>query len=147
MGFSQVNYYIQDPGVKITFYHTDLKKPIDLPTDLIGNIKVATLEVLGGSKIYVITQRREIRDYYDNYVLLEKNHLTLELMLSKAALLSREAVPKRIHKIFSTVKFSDEDIKSMKALKPRYEMKKEEFNGFFHKMAAKIEQDYLQAKG
>ncbi|MBT1688775.1 nucleotidyl transferase AbiEii/AbiGii toxin family protein [Dawidia soli] len=68
--FHQVNYVISDPPVRITFYQTALSKPIFKPIPLIGNISMADLSVLGGSKMYVITQRDALRDYYD----FEQNH-------------------------------------------------------------------------
>lgn len=146
LGFSQVNYYIKNPGVKITFYHTDLKKPSDSPTELIGNINVAALEVLGGSKIYVTTQRREIRDYYDIYVLIDKNHLTLGKMLAKASLLSRETTPKKVHKILRKISFSAEEITRLQELDPVYPVNQTTLNDFFRQLAVEIETDHLISK-
>jgi predicted nucleotidyltransferase component of viral defense system len=104
---SQVNYYINDPGVKISFYHTTLKQPPDTPEPLIGNIKVSALSVLGGSKIFVTTRRTELRDYYDIYILVSQDYITIDQMLEKAAVISKDALPKKISTLYQRIKFSE----------------------------------------
>jgi predicted nucleotidyltransferase component of viral defense system len=144
LGFSQANYYISDPGVRVTFYHTDLNKPKDPPTKLIGNIDVAALGVLGGSKIYVITQRREIRDYYDILVMIESKHTSLDEMLAKGRALSRDANTKTIHKIFSKVTFPDDEVSQLQKLNPKFPVTGQKMNEFFHDLAIQIEKDHLK---
>ncbi len=48
--FHQVNYVVAEPPVRITFYQTALSRPALKPITLIGNIQMADLTVLSGSK-------------------------------------------------------------------------------------------------
>lgn len=132
LDFYQVNFYIEEPGVKITFYHTDLKRPTEQAKLLIGNIEVAALEVLGGSKIYVTTRRLEIRDYYDIYVLIDQKYLAFDNMLKRAYVFSREANPKRIQHQFAKVNFTEENFNELQRLKPTCPLKDvKTLNDFF----------------
>lgn len=137
---SQVNYYIEDPGVKISFYHTNLKQPPDTPESLIGNIKVSALPVLGGSKIFVTTRRTEIRDYYDIYILVSQDYITIDQMLEKAAVISKDASRKKISKLYQKINFSEQAVEEfVKLLKPNFLIEHKAFNDFFHELGVEIQ--------
>lgn len=135
-----MNYYIDDPGVKISFYHTILKQPSDTPEHLIGNIKVSALSVLGGSKVFVTTRRTEIRDYYDIYVLVSQHHMTIDMMLDKAAMLSKDISRKKMSSLYRKITFSEQAIAEfVRLLKPKFPIEHESFNDFFHALGVQIQ--------
>jgi predicted nucleotidyltransferase component of viral defense system len=138
LNFSQVNFLIKKPYVKITFYHTDLNKPEITPITLLNNIKMADLKVLGGSKTYVITQRTTIRDFYDILVLLREKHTTLSQMLSMAKTLSADAKPKKIANTMSQVSFTQPEIDRFEALEPKYKITSAEYADFFQRLSQEI---------
>jgi len=137
--FYQVNFLVIQPEVRITFYHTDLKKPLTSPLHLCGNISMATKEVLGGSKLYVITQRNEIRDYYDIYVLLKDGHASLEDILVQAQSLSRDADPKALARKLSKFDISKFHVDEFEALNPKYKVSPDEYQSFFKDLAQRIQ--------
>jgi predicted nucleotidyltransferase component of viral defense system len=136
--FYQVNFLVIQPEIRITFYHTDLKKPDTNPLHLCGNIYMATKEVLGGSKLYVITQRNEIRDYYDIYVLLKEGHATLDDILVQAQSLSREANPKALFRKLSKFDISKLDLDKFEGLTPKYKVSPKEYQNFFIELSQMI---------
>jgi hypothetical protein len=138
LGFSQVNYLVSEPPVKLSFYHTDLRKPELKPVALINNIKMADLKVLGGSKMYVVTQRTTLRDFYDIMVLLKGNHTTLEDMQKTARTLSSDAKPKKLSQIFEKVNFNQIDIDKFQALEPKFTFTVAEYTDFFRTLAKEI---------
>ncbi len=139
LGFSQVNFYVTRPGVRITFYHTDLQKPPIQPKHLMGNIHVAELNVLAGSKMYVITRRRKIRDYYDILILTKEGHCNLDVMLRQANFLSREVTPKKIAKILKNITFTQPEVEEFQQLNPKFIVSIEQYKIFFNDMAQQIE--------
>ncbi|HMK59201.1 MAG TPA: hypothetical protein VK462_09095, partial [Nitrososphaeraceae archaeon] len=136
--FYQVNFLVVHPEVRITFYHTDLKKPLTNPLPLCGNISMSTKEVLGGSKLYVITQRNEIRDYYDIYVLLKDEHAKLEDILVQAQSLSKEANPRSLFRKLDKFDISKFDLDKFEGLNPKYKVTPQEYQSFFKELAQKI---------
>jgi hypothetical protein len=136
--FLQVNFLIKNPYVKITFYHTDLNKPEITPIALINNIQMANLKVLGGSKMYVITQRKTIRDYYDLLTLLKEGHTTLQDMLLVAKSLSKDAKPKKIADMMDKISFTQSEIDRFEALEPKYKITSAEYTHFFQHLSQEI---------
>lgn len=144
LDFFQVNFVINDPGVRITFYHTDLRKPNLHPLHLLGNIFIASKEVLGGSKLYVITQRNEIRDYYDVYILLKNDHAKLEDIIEQAQNLSSEANPRSLFRKPSKFNIARFDLDRFEYLNPRYKVEHDQYQQFFNNLALEIQAKYLK---
>lgn len=138
LDFHQVNYRIVEPSVRITFYQTDFRKPVSPPVPLIGNIVMANKEVLGGSKLFVITTRREMRDYYDLYVLLNEKHVSLKSILHEARNLSPSASPATLMRKFEKFRIDNMDLSTFKYLKPTFQISPEQYQSFFNKLAVDI---------
>lgn len=144
LDFHQVNYLVERPTVKITFYQTDLIKPDFEPRHLLGNILMAPLGVLGGSKMYVITQRCALRDYYDLLILVREGHLTIQQMVEVAGVLSRRATPQRLFNVFNSFSFDGNRFKlsDLDKLEPRYTVTAKEYETFSRQVAIEIQTHY-----
>jgi hypothetical protein len=99
---------------------------------------MADLKVLGGSKMYVITQRKAIRDYYDLMVLIKERHTTIPQMLATAKSLSKEAKPKKIADMMSKIWFNQSEIDRFEALEPKYKISSLEYTDFFQSLSQEI---------
>lgn len=138
--FHQVNYVVAEPPVRITFYQTALSKPRFNSIPLIGNIRMADLTVLGGSKMYVVTQRDALRDYYDLLVLLKEKHLTVKQMLEQAQAISSKTTPKALFDLFSNFSFDGNRFKlsDLEKLESRYNASAEDYVTFCRDVAKQI---------
>ncbi len=139
--FHQVNYVVAEPPVRITFYQTALSRPSFKPIRLVGNIQMADLTVLGGSKMYVVTQRDALRDYYDLYVLVREKHLTIRQMIEQAQAISSKTSPKILFELFSNFSFDGNRFKlsDLDKLEPRYAVSAEEYITFSCDVARAIQ--------
>jgi hypothetical protein len=146
LSFHQVNYLVNDPPVKITFYQTTLTKPDFIPVPLIGNIFMADLNVLGGSKMFVITQRHALRDYYDLFVLERGGHLTVSAMVDVARVISKRITPPMLVEIFNGFAFDGSRFKlsDLYKLEPRYVINPFDYEEFCHDVAEQISALYPQ---
>lgn len=147
LDFSQVNFLIEDPIVKVTYYHTDLPKPTEDPVVIIGNISASNLKVLSGSKLFLINKRKQIRDYYDIFVLLKNEHITLEEMMGRATSMDRGITAKKIHSLLLKTDFTDKTVeRELNHLEPKYSVTSGELNDFFKDLTLSIQQKFLTAK-
>ncbi len=130
--FHQVNFLVENPKVKITFYQTDLKKSNFDPISLIGNISIAPLKVLGGSKMFVVTKRDALRDYYDLYVLIKEDHLTVAQMIDEARIMSRDVTPKKLYRTFKMFSFDGNRFKlsDLDKLEAKYQVGADQYIAF-----------------
>lgn len=144
LSFHQVNFLVKEPTVKITFYQTVLTKPNFKPIHLIGNVSMADLSVLGGSKMYVITQRDALRDYYDLLVIRKEEHLTVKQLVEQAGSISSKATPKLLHDVFYNFSFDGNRFKltDLDKLDPKYLITPEEYEKFCKSVAQQIKELY-----
>jgi hypothetical protein len=144
LSFHQVNFVIKEPTVKITFYQTTLNKPDFDPLPLTGHIVMANILVLGGSKMFVITQRDALRDYYDLYVLLKEKHATVSQMIDQARILSSKVTPDSLYLLFSSFTFDGNRFKlsDLDKLQPKYNVSADEYKEFCQDVAWQIQQLY-----
>ncbi|MCL4428415.1 MAG: nucleotidyl transferase AbiEii/AbiGii toxin family protein [Deltaproteobacteria bacterium] len=80
--FSETHRKFLILGIKVEFVATgrDFLKGENI--NLRNNLKIADLDTVAGMKAFTVTQRKEIRDYYDNYILTDK--LGLNNLIKKA---------------------------------------------------------------
>lgn len=144
LSFAQANYVIQNPVVKVTFYHTTLRNPGMAPLPLLNNIQMSPIEVLGGSKMYVITQRSQLRDYYDLLVLRNEGHQTVEQMVKAARTISREANPKKLLRLFGDFNFDRFAMADVEKLNPKFPYTPEDYKKHCSEIAEEIYKGFLQ---
>ncbi len=106
--------------------------------------KMADLTVLGGSKMYVVTQRDALRDYYDLYVLVREKHLTIQQMVEQAQVISNKTGPKVLFELFRNFSFDGNRFKlsDLDRLEPRYTVSAEEYITFCRDVAKEIQDLY-----
>ena len=144
LSFHQVIFVIKEPMVKITFYQTILNKPDFDPLPLTGHILMANILVLGGSKMFVITQRDALRDYYDLYVLLKDKHVTVSQMIDQARILSSKVTPDFLFLLFTGFTFDGHRFKlsDLDKLQPKYIVSADEYKEFCQDVSWQIQQLY-----
>lgn len=144
LSFHQVDFLVKEAMVKITFYQTDLKKPDFTPIPLVGNISMADLSVLGGSKMYVVTQRDALRDYYDLLILRREDRLTVQQMVEQARIISSKTTPELLRDVFNGFSFDGNRFKisDLDKLEPKYNVTPDDYLSFSEDVAKQIEELY-----
>lgn len=69
LGFDQVLFLVR--GVKLSFYVSDKKCPVQAPISYMGNIRLADRDSILAMKLEVMLRRMKFRDYYDIYSIVK----------------------------------------------------------------------------
>lgn len=69
LGFDQVIFHVK--GVKLSFYVSDKRCPVDSPIPYMGNIRLADRDSILAMKLEVMLRRMKFRDYYDIYSIIK----------------------------------------------------------------------------
>lgn len=129
--FDQVDFLLNEK-VKIQFFnevgynitsHTDFKT-------LKGNLRIAPVNLIAAMKIKTMFQRTTFRDYYDIFVIVKDQHVSLSDVIKLACAYSSKLTSGLIIKRLTThASFKEE--KNFGLLSPKYDIKSEEIGAFF----------------
>ncbi len=81
--FSETHRKFLVIGIKVEFVASGRDFLNYENTNLRNNLKIANIDTVAGMKAFTLTQRKEIRDYYDNYVLTERFGLEFPIKEAK----------------------------------------------------------------
>ena len=134
LSFDQVDFYVRE--VKLTFFNeVGYNVPQFKSISLLGNIKSAPLDVVASMKIKTMFERITFRDYYDVYVLLKENVVTIgqliESSISYHSKLKRQMIINRLERWEQVP-----DEKEFVQLSPRYNVGAKEIGDFFIKITS-----------
>ena len=136
LSFDQVDFYTQ--GVKITFFNeVGYRLPDFHSKRLIGNISYAPLDVLCSMKVKTMFQRSAFRDYYDVFVLLKEDFVTLNELIESSISYDRKLKSSMIIKRLQGWDKFDID-SGFNYLKPKYQFSSKEIGEFFIKRISDI---------
>lgn len=139
--FSQTHRKFLVLGVKVEFAAHGKSFLSTENTLLKNNLRVANLETIAGMKAYTITARKEIRDLYDNYILINKT-FGLKFLIDKAKELYGGVFSEKAYLaalVAADKVFKDEYIE--KRLKPKEKISKNEMCSFFKKKVEEYSQN------
>ena len=115
-------------GVKITFFGNKWESLEVLRIPFIGNIQIATVELLAAMKVNTLFLRAKYRDYYDLYCLVDQKYTISGLYELSSAILP--GLSKRLFQIALT--FTDDIVDdSIIHLAPAYTLTTKEIETFF----------------
>ena len=116
--------------VKITFFSNKWKELKISRNPLIGNLKIASLELLGAMKVNTLFLRAKFRDYYDLYCLVNEGYNIEELYELSIKLFP--GLTKRLFQIAFT--FTDDIIDDdITHLSPKHVISKKGIEVYFQK--------------
>ncbi|MHB1664788.1 MAG: nucleotidyl transferase AbiEii/AbiGii toxin family protein [bacterium] len=137
--FSETHRKFLIIGIKVEFVASGRDFLKDEHVNLRNNLKIANLNTVAGMKAFTITQRKEIRDYYDNYIIAERFGLDFPIkqaknlyggQFSEKAFLSALIAGDKIFKedcieerLFPSIKISREEICSFFKIKVKEYLK------------------------
>lgn len=137
LSFDQVDFRID--GVKLTFFNeVGLVCPPFTPKTYSRNILGIPLLLHGSMKVKTLFERITYRDYYDLFVLLSEQHISLTELISAAVRyqprLKKTMITKRLS-VWNEIRIDD----GFSHLSPRYTVSPEEMGQFFLEEITRLE--------
>ena len=153
---AKIGYYVEDIGVpfsethrkfhiigiKVEFVASGRDFLNNEHTNLRNNLKVANLNTVAGMKAFTVTQRKEIRDYYDNYVLSEKFGIDFLIKQAKELYGGQFSEKAFLSALITGDKVFKENYIEER-LFPSFKISKEEMSSFFKIKVKEYLKDFL----
>jgi predicted nucleotidyltransferase component of viral defense system len=135
LSFDQVDFYLL--GVKLTFFNeVGYNVPQFKPIELSGNMRSAPLDMVASMKIKTMFERITFRDYYDVFVLLKENVVTIDQLIESSisyhSKLKRQMIVNRLQRWEQVP-----DEREFVQLSPRYKVGVKEIGEFLIKITSK----------
>jgi predicted nucleotidyltransferase component of viral defense system len=128
LSFDQVDFYINK--VKVTFFNeVGFNVPEFKPIAIQGNINVVPLNIIASMKIKTMFERDKFRDYYDIYVLLKEEIISVDKLIKSSISYHRKLNKKMIiNRLQKWEKVSPE--KGFVLLNPKYHVTRKEIGEY-----------------